>query len=156
MSFCLTISSAPYRIYQFYEKQSSNSTSGILSSSRLDWLQYSGLALFRMFHLSCEFIEVGAKRFQQSRVSLCSPFSPCEHSMGIMGGTAGWNSVNSRGPIMYPAYFQPSRRKVGVSLSIPRGISCAGSTMAAVTSFTRTPRSLPRVQWASCRNGGHP
>lgn len=59
--------------------------------------------------------------------------------------------MNGRGPIIYPAYLNSTRRKVGVSLSIPRGISSAVSTMTSVTSFTRTPRGLPRDQWAPCR-----
>ena len=71
-----------------------------------------------------------------------------EGGEGIRGMKSGeW----SEGPIIYPAYLNSARWKVGVSLSIPRGIISASSTMTSVTSFTRTPRGLPRVQWAPCR-----
>lgn len=50
------------------------------------------------------------------------------------------------GPNYISGLFKPERSRVSLSIR-----PCKGSTMTSVTSFTRTPRGLPRDQWAPCR-----
>ena len=103
--------------------------------------------------------ETGGKEIAAvTRVFVLSPFFAIRALDGIMGKgreekeVCGMKSGEwSEGPIIYPAYLNSARWKVGVSLSIPRGIISASSTMTSVTSFTHTPRGLPRGQWAPCR-----
>lgn len=104
-----------------------------------------------------ESIEIGTKTFHPvTRVFILALFA-VRALDGHCGGYRG-NLVNGfGGPNYISGLFKvdPVKRS-GVSLSIPRGISSARSTMTSVTSFTRTPRGLPRDQWGPMPHGGHP
>lgn len=116
--------------------------------------------LHNVVPLLCESSKTGGKEIAAvTRVFVLFPFFTIRaldgyYGEGEWGGgmVCGMKSGEwSEGPIIYPAYLNSARWKVGVSLSIPRGIISASSTMTSVTSFMRTPRGLPRGQWAPCR-----